>query len=59
MIGMHPSIRMELARWYRDEQRRAADLHRIEAEARSLRKAEPMRRLGRAIPRLRPQQSRP
>ena len=59
MIGMHPSVRIELARSYRREQERAAELRRIEAEARAVRRAEPMRRLGRAVPRLRPQQSRP
>jgi hypothetical protein len=59
MIGMHPSVRIELARWYRSEQLEAADLRRMEAEARAALPAEPLRRLGRAVPRLRPQQLRP
>jgi hypothetical protein len=59
MIGMHPSVRIELARWYRSEQLEAADLRRMEAEARAARPVEPIRRLGRAVPRLRPQQLRP
>lgn len=59
MIGMHPSIRVELARLRRLELEAAAELRRIEAEAAALRPAGPSRRLGRAVPRLRPQQSRP
>ena len=59
MIGMHPNVRIELARSYRREQHEAAELRRVEAEAAAMRPAQPSRRLGRAIPRLRPQQSRP
>jgi hypothetical protein len=59
MIGIHPSVRVELARWHRQEQERAAERSRIEAEARAARPAEPSRRRRRAIPRLRPQQLRP
>jgi hypothetical protein len=59
MIGMHPTVRLELARWYRQEQLDAAELRRIEAEAAALRPERSSRRLGRAVPRLRPQQSRP
>lgn len=59
MIGMHPSVRIELARWYRREQHEAAELRRIEAQVAATRRTQPSRRLGRAVPRLRPQQSRP
>jgi hypothetical protein len=59
MIGMHPSIRIELARSYRREQLQAAELRRVEAQAAAMRPAQPSRRLGRPIPRLRPEQSRP
>lgn len=59
MIGMHPSIRVELARLHRLELEAAAELRRIEAQAAALRPAGSSRRLGRAVPRLRPQQSRP
>jgi len=56
---MHPNVRIELARSYRREQHEAAELSRVEAQAAAVRPAQPSRRLGRAIPRLRPQQSRP
>ena len=59
MIGMHPSVRVELARWHRRDQLEAAELRRMEAQAAAVQPAGPTRRLGRAIPRLRPQQSRP
>lgn len=59
MIGMHPTVRIELARQHRREQQQAADVRRIEVEAAALRPAQPSRRLGRAVPRLRPQQLRP
>jgi hypothetical protein len=59
MIGMHPSVRIELARRHREEQHEAAELRRIEAQAAAVQPARPSRRLGRAVPRLRAQQSRP
>jgi plasmid stabilization system protein ParE len=59
MIGLHPSVRIELARWYRREQQEAAELRRIEACAAAVRPTAKTRRLGRAVPRLRPQQTRP
>lgn len=59
MIGMHPSVRVELARWHRSEQQAAAELRRIEAQAAAVRPVGTSRRLGRAVPRLRAQQSRP
>ncbi len=59
MIGIHPSVRVELARWHRHEQQQAAERRRIEAEVRAARHEGPARRRGRAIPRLRPQQLRP
>ena len=59
MIGLHPSVRIELARRHREEQHRAAELRRIEAQAAGSMPAGFTRRLGRAAPRLRPQQSRP
>lgn len=58
MIGMHPNIRIELARSYRQEQVEAASVRRLEAEA----AAPPRERsgaAGRFVPRLRPQQLRP
>jgi hypothetical protein len=33
MIGMHPHIRIELARWHRQEQIEAASARRLEIEA--------------------------
>jgi hypothetical protein len=59
MIGMHPSVRVELARLRRLELEAAAELRRIEAEVAAARPTGSSRRLGRAVPRLRPQQSRP
>jgi hypothetical protein len=59
MIGLHPSIRAELARVHRREQEAAAELRRIEAEVAAARPTGSSRRLGRTVPRLRPQQSRP
>lgn len=59
MIGIHPNVRIELARWHRQEQEQAAERSRIEAEARAARPAGPSPRRGRVIPRLRPQQLRP
>jgi hypothetical protein len=59
MIGMHPSVRIELARSYRRDQQEAAELRRIEMQAAGPAPAGISRRLGRSAPKLRPQQSRP
>ena len=59
MIGMHPQIRIELARWQREEQIEAASKRRIEVEAAAARQERPAGAPRRAIPRLRPQQLRP
>jgi hypothetical protein len=58
MIGMHPTIRVELARWHRQEQIEAAAVRRIEVEA-AAGHAQAATQQGPAAPRLRPQQSRP
>jgi hypothetical protein len=59
MIGMHPQIRIELARWHRQEQIEAASARRLEAEAAAGREQRPAGAPGRIVPRLRPQQLRP
>jgi hypothetical protein len=59
MIGMHPQIRIELARWHRQEQIEAASARRLEIEAAAGREERPAGAPGRALPRLRPQQLRP
>jgi hypothetical protein len=58
MIGMHPHIRMELARWHRQEQIEAASVRRLEVELAAHRRERPGV-AGRVAPRLRPQQLRP
>ncbi|HEY3766961.1 MAG TPA: hypothetical protein VGL44_17485 [Gaiellales bacterium] len=55
---MHPTIRVELARWHRQEQIEAAAVRRIEVEA-AAGHAQAATQQGPAAPRLRPQQSRP
>lgn len=59
MIGMHPQIRIELARWQRQEQIEAASKRRLETEAAGGQEERPAGAPRRAIPRLRPQQLRP
>lgn len=59
MIGMHPQIRIELARWHRQEQIEAASVRRLEVEAAADRKERPDGVASRVAPSLRPQQSRP
>jgi hypothetical protein len=59
MIGMHPEIRIELARWHRQEQIEAASVRRLEAEAAAGEEQRPSGAPGRIAPRLRPQQLRP
>jgi hypothetical protein len=58
MIGMHPHIRIELARWHRQEQIEAASVRRLGAEVAAHRR-ERRGAAGRVAPRLRPQQLRP
>jgi hypothetical protein len=58
MIGMHPYMRIELARSYRQEQIEAASVRRLEAEVAGRRRERPGA-AGRLAPRLRPQQLRP
>jgi hypothetical protein len=59
MIGMHPQIRIELARWHRQAQIEAASVRRGEVEAEAGRKERPAGIASRVAPRLRPQQLRP
>jgi hypothetical protein len=59
MIGMHPHIRIELARWHRQAQIEAASARRGKVEADAGRKERPAGIAGRVDPRLRPQQLRP
>jgi hypothetical protein len=59
MIGMHPNVRIELARWYRQEQIEAAAVRRIAAEAAAGRPRPVPRGLRRVAPRLRLEQLRP
>jgi hypothetical protein len=59
MIGMHPDIRIELARSHRQEQIEAASVRRLEVEAAAGRRERRAAAAGRVIPRLRPQQLRP
>ena len=59
MIGMHPHIRIELARWHREAQIEAASVRRGEIEADAGRKERPAGIASRVAPRLRPQQLRP
>lgn len=59
MIGMHPHIRIELARWHRQHEIDAATVRRIEVEAAANRRERPAGDAGRVAPRLRPQQLRP
>lgn len=58
MIGMHPYIRIELARTHRQEQIEAASVRRLEAEVAARRRERPGA-ARRVAPRLRPQQLRP
>jgi hypothetical protein len=59
MIGMHPQIRIELARGHRQEQIDAASARRIALEAAALLRERPPVTAGKVAPRLRPQQLRP
>ena len=58
MIGMHPYMRIELARSHRQEQIEAARVRRLEAEVAAHRRERPGA-AGRVVPRLRLQQLRP
>ncbi len=58
MIGMHPTMRVELARSHRQEQIEAAAVRRVEVET-AAGHAQAAAQQGPAAPRLRPQQSRP
>jgi hypothetical protein len=58
MIGIHPEIRIELARRHRDGQIQAAAQQRLAADVEVRPSPRPARLAGRVIPRLRPQQSR-
>jgi hypothetical protein len=58
MIGIHPEIRIELARHHRDDQIEAARVRQIEVEAAPAPRRRSARVAGRVVPRLRPQQSR-
>ena len=58
MIGIHPEIRIELARRHRDGQIEAAARQRLAADVEVRPSPRPARLAGRVIPRLRPQQSR-
>ena len=58
MIGIHPEIRIELARRHRDRQIAAAAQQRLAAGVDVQARPRPAGVAGRVIPRLRPQQSR-
>jgi hypothetical protein len=58
MIGIHPEIRIELARRHRDRQVEAAAQWRLAAAADVPARPRPAGVVGRVVPRLRPQQSR-
>jgi hypothetical protein len=58
MIGIHPEIRIELARRHRDGQIAAAAQQRLAAEHDVRVRPRRAQVAGRVIPRLRPQQSR-
>jgi hypothetical protein len=58
MIGIHPEIRIELARRHRDGQIEAAAQQRLAAGVVAPARRRPAGVGGRVIPRLRPQQSR-
>lgn len=58
MIGIHPEIRIELARRHRDGEVEAAAQRRLVARADVPARPRPDGVAGRVIPRLRPQQSR-
>jgi hypothetical protein len=59
MIGINPSVRIELARDYRQGQIDAAAKRRIAADAAASAPPSAPRGARRVIPRLRPQQLRP
>ena len=58
MIGIHPQVRIELARRYRQPELGPAAQHRPPAVSRS-RGLRPVMFARRVVPRLRPQQLRP
>jgi hypothetical protein len=58
MIGIHPEIRIELARRHRDGQIEAAAQQRLAAGPDARIRPRRAQVAGRVIPRLRPQQSR-
>ena len=58
MIGIHPEIRIELARRHRDGQIAAAAQRRLATGVDSPARPRRAQVAGRVIPRLRPQQSR-